>query len=107
MITQVEPLAEEYERLIPEHRTVSSRKRACTACRGIPRIVSAGEDGAVTHVPSARLRRSGTEWAGTLTQGGGGGDHLGRSGTGAGSTDSCNRAATLTHKGKQEGDDQM
>lgn len=43
-IPQVEPLAEECDLRLPEQRTVQSRKQACTACRGIPRILSARED---------------------------------------------------------------
>lgn len=77
-------------------------------CGGIPIIVSAGEDGAVTHVPSARLL--GREaWAGTLTFGRGG--LPGEARKPGWSTQSwevaCTSAATLTHTGKLQGNDQI
>lgn len=63
VITHVEPPAEECDLQIPEHRPVKAGKRACAACGGIPIIVSAGEDSAVTHVAGALRGRA--AWAGT------------------------------------------
>lgn len=106
MITRVEPPTEECDVQIPGHRTVKSGKQACAACRSIPIIVSAGEDRPVTHVPDARLQAERRGQDACPEEG----DYLGRqraSWRQAASTGPCTRAATLTHTGKQGGDDQI